>query len=401
MDVIGVAAFSAVIVAWWARRASVNSDEEKPVKRVLVIGAAGAIGKSLVAQFLRSGIDVVAALRKTPLPESLSQIGPGKLSMQFGVDVLDRESMASAFRGQPERSIDAVWCLAAPLSVESAKNPNHAHNVVVGGMERLLSVMAEFDVPIICFSDSIGSYGSAGPRDNATARWLTENPQQDPGSDYGKQKRECRELMKAWAAEEVDCYDDKDGKNGNNGKKEKNGTGRKRQARWAVIPGVLHTDDSWGDGTTEYALDALKLAGTGDEKEFVCPVPLDEPLPMIMRDDLIRGLFSLTMARAKDLHEPEGGYSMAGLSFTARELFSGIEKYQKQNQKQKQKSFAWQDKGHNAKGPAALFARLWPNSLSAVEAERDLRFKAEVDSLDEMIDTVMKGWEDRPKKSKM
>ena len=71
-------------------------------------------------------------------------------------------------------------------------------------MERLLSVMSEYNVPTICFSDSIGSYGAAGPRDNATARWLTENPSQDPGSDYGKQKRECRELMKAWAAEKCD-----------------------------------------------------------------------------------------------------------------------------------------------------------------------------------------------------
>ena len=81
----GVAAFSAVIVAWWARtRAGSNSGDAQAVKKVLVIGAAGAIGKSLTAAFLRSGIDVVAALRKTPLPDSMSQIGPGKLTMQFG-----------------------------------------------------------------------------------------------------------------------------------------------------------------------------------------------------------------------------------------------------------------------------------------------------------------------------
>ena len=78
----GVTAFSASIVAWWTTKRAGSSSGE--VKKVLIIGAAGAIGKSLVAKLLRSGIDVVAALRKTPLPDSYSQIGPGKLTMQFG-----------------------------------------------------------------------------------------------------------------------------------------------------------------------------------------------------------------------------------------------------------------------------------------------------------------------------
>ena len=59
-----------------------------------------------------------------------------------------------------------------------------------------------------------------------------------PGSDYGRQKRKCRDLLRAYTAEGGDT-------------------------RWAVIPGVLHADATWGAGTTEYALDLILCAVEG------------------------------------------------------------------------------------------------------------------------------------------
>ena len=64
--------------------------------------------------------------------------------------------------------------------------------------------------------------------------------------------------------------------------------------RFAVLPGVLHSEPIWGNGTTEYALDALLAASKG--VPFVCPVDPDVKLPMIFVDDLMRGL--CTRARA-------------------------------------------------------------------------------------------------------
>ena len=43
--------------------------------------------------------------------------------------------------------------------------------------------------------------------------------------------------------------------------------------RWAVVPGVLHSEPVWGNGTTEYALDAMMAAAMG--KDFVCPIDLN------------------------------------------------------------------------------------------------------------------------------
>ena len=92
-----------------------------------------------------------------------------------------------------------VWNMAAPLSVETAMDPAVAEAVTVGGMMNVLNAMRKVGARRICFTDSIGSFGMMAPRRGATARWLTENPHQDPGSDYGRQKRRCRNLMLRFA----------------------------------------------------------------------------------------------------------------------------------------------------------------------------------------------------------
>ncbi len=333
-------------------------------RTVLVIGATGAIGRSLVAQLCASGVTVVAAVRRTPLPESLvREYGGdgGRLKLQSGVDVRDADSIARAFA--PHARVDAVWMLAAPLSVESAKDPAAARDVVVGGLERLLRVMSARGVPRICFSDSIGSFGRDAPREGCSASWLTAHPEQDPGSAYGRQKRECREIMRAWVEEDE--------------------LGR-RSSRFAVIPGVLHTDESWGDGTTEYALEAIKYAASGEP--YVCPIDPDQKLPMIMRDDLARGLCALTFA--DDAREPQGGYAIAGLSFTPAELFAEIA--------ERVPAFTWSIASDSAEdSPAKLFAALWPDSLSGEEAARDLGFTAETTTLGACVGQILAGWRSR------
>ena len=334
-----------------------------PRRTVLVIGATGAIGRSLVAELCGSGVTVVAAVRRTPLPEGLvREYGGdrGRLIQQSGVDVRDAASLERAFA--PHDHVDAVWMLAAPLSVESARDPEAARDVVVGGLQRLLRVMSDRGVPRICFSDSIGSFGGSAPRENCSASWLCAHPEQDPGSAYGRQKRECREIMRKWVAED--------------------GSGR-RSSRFAVIPGVLHTDESWGDGTTEYALEALKSAFL--RRPYKCPIEPDQRLPMIMRDDLVRGLHALTFADDANVREPQGGYAIAGLSFTPAELFAEIAKLVP--------TFAWSTAAEDS--PAKLFAALWPDSLSAKEAARDLGFSAATTTLNDCVKTILAGWRER------
>lgn len=314
---------------------------------ILVIGAAGAIGRRLVAALAdyEPGC-VVCALRRTPLDEPLAS----KVTCEFGVDVRDEATIRAVVR-KYKATLTTVWNLAAPLSVDTARDPSVARDVTVGGMERLLRAMKEeSSATRMLFSDSIGSFGGAAPREDATARWLAEHPEQDPGSDYGRQKRGCRELMKEYAtAHGFDC-------------------------RWAVIPGVLHEDATWGGGTTEYALDAIRCAAEG--APFACPVPADARLPMIHADDLVAGLLALMDAPRERLTNPEAGYALAGFSFAASELFDHLA------------TLAPGFSHTVALDPAAAaFAALWPDRLGQAEAIADLGFVADI-AFEETVDRI-------------
>lgn len=213
--------------------------------KTIVIGAAGAVGKRLCQALRNAGTHVVASDRHTHMPSTVKAFAH---TLVGDIDVRNPESVDNLLKehGGPDT---AVWNLASPLSVETALSPAVAEAVTIGGMKNVLSAMKKVGCRRICFTDSIGSFGADSPREGTSAGWLTDNPTQDPGSDYGLQKRACRELMME--------FKDRDG----------------GDPRWAVVPGVLHSEPVWGNGTTEYALDAMMAAAMG--KDFVCPIDLN------------------------------------------------------------------------------------------------------------------------------
>lgn len=334
--------------------------------KTLIVGAAGAVGKRLCAALLAKGMPVIASDRMPQLPGSLTRSlldVPGSVAVG-GVDVCDREALKALFREHADENT-TVWNLAAPLSVETAMDPKVAEAVTVGGMGNVLDAMREVGARRICFTDSIGSFGMMAPRRGATARWLTENPHQDPGSDYGVQKKGCRDLMARFA-------------------KDHGG-----DPRFAVLPGVLHSEAVWGNGTTEYALDALLAAphqatrhGLPIGASYVCPVDPDVRLPMIFVDDLMRGLIALQTADESLLTEPQHGYCIPGLSFTANELFAEI--------RQHHPGFGYRVELNQNMNK---FANLWPDDLSTREPLRDLGYAPKV-GLPEMVEKVLRSHED-------
>ena len=333
----------------------------------LIIGASGAIGRELTLALARvnGGGSVVCAIHRTPLPPHLQRLGVRTAK----VDVLDATSLEAAIR---EHEPNVVWNLAAPLSVETDNDPALAREVTVGGMRRIIDAMAAGSprCRTLLFSDSIGSFGADAPREAASARWLVENPEQDPGSDYGRQKRACRELMAGHAFSlGID-------------------------ARWIVIPGVLHGNHAWGRGTTEYALDAIRWAveksaspppgarGLGaSPPAYICPIDLDTRLPMILVTDLIRAMLALQAAPRSVLREPTAGYAAAGFSFSPRELFARI------RARIPGFRFAAHSAAENGSA-AARFATLWPDTLSPAAAQRDLGFRATA-TLSAVVDEIV------------
>jgi len=304
----------------------------------LIIGAAGAVGKRLCAAMTRAGTRVIAADRMKYMPSTIQAVADTSIG---SVDVRDKEALKQLFRDYADETT-TVWNLASPLSVETAMSPELAEAVVIGGMRNVLDAMKEVGCRRICFTDSIGSFGSTSPREDVSGHWLVENPTQDPGSDYGKQKRATRELL--------DEFRQRDG----------------GDPRIAVLPGVLHSEPVWGNGTTEYALDAMLAAARGES--FACPIDPDVVLPMVFVDDLMRGLLALQYANEDELLEPQRIYNIPGLSFSARQLFEEIKVFKPDF-----------EVTHGPLDPNMdKFAKLWPDTLSAEETARDLEYEAGV-----------------------
>ena len=128
------AATLAVVVAMGRRSESSNimaaAGDAETKNKVLVIGCAGAVGTALAEQIIamRGAGSVVAALRRTPLPVGLAE----RCVCEFGVDVRDAASLERVL-AKHAASIECVWNLAAPLSVETATDPAVAEAVTVGG----------------------------------------------------------------------------------------------------------------------------------------------------------------------------------------------------------------------------------------------------------------------------
>ena len=333
---------------------------------VLIIGAAGAIGRRLCQALTARGTRVVASDRTERLPASLRRAMGARGTWVGGIDVRDAAALRALFRDHADEDT-LVWNLAAPLSIETAADPASAAAITVGGMENVLDAMRATGTRRICFTDSIASFGASAPRRGTTARWLRDNPAQDPGSDYGRQKAACRRALARFARDTAGG-----------------------DARFAVLPGVLHGAAAWGNGTTEYALDALRAAPHQAKKHglpaagaFRCPVDPDVRLPMIHVDDLLRGLIALQEADARALVEPERGYCLPGLSFSPRELFAEIRKHYP--------GFEFRvdlDANMNR------FAHLWPDELGTTETLRDLGYSPRL-GLSDIVSSVLAAHERR------
>ena len=108
----------------------------------LIIGAAGAIGKRLCSALSKQGTRVVASDRMEQIPGSLIRsLNPDSVAVG-NVDVRDNEALRNLFRDYADENT-TVWNLAAPLSVETAMDPEIAEAVTVGGMSNVLDAMKE------------------------------------------------------------------------------------------------------------------------------------------------------------------------------------------------------------------------------------------------------------------
>lgn len=259
------------------------------MKNILVIGSTGQIGSELTRELRkRYGNDhVVAGYIKGAEPTGeLLEAGPAEEA-----DVTKAEMIATVVK---KYHIDAIYNLAALLSVVAENKPNLAWKIGIDGLWNILEVAREHYCQVFTPS-SIGSFGESTPH------WMTpQDTIQRPKTIYGVSKV-TTELLSDWF-------------------NQKYGT----DTRSVRFPGLISYVALPGGGTTDYAVDIFYSAVRGEK--FVCPIPEGTLMDMMYMPDALHAAISLMEADpARLVHH--NGFNVTAMSFAPETIYAEIKKH--------------------------------------------------------------------------
>ena len=304
------------------------------MKNILVIGATGQIGSELTMK-LRSiyGNDHVVAgyiVGAEPKGE-LAESGPAEVC-----DVTDGEAIE---RIVTKYNIDAIYNLAALLSVVAEHKPLLAWHIGIDGLIKVLEVARQHNCFVFTPS-SIGSFGPETPADQTPQDTI-----QRPRTIYGVSKV-TTELLS-------DYYHRKYG----------------IETRSVRFPGLISNVTPPGGGTTDYAVDIYYSAVRGEK--FVCPIAQGTYMDMMYMPDALKACVQLMEADASRLVH-YNGFNIASMSFAPEEIFTAIKKYRP--------AFEME---YNVDPLKQSIANSWPNSLddSAARTEWDWKPSFDLDTM--------------------
>ncbi|WP_321331082.1 NAD-dependent epimerase/dehydratase family protein [uncultured Bacteroides sp.] len=256
------------------------------MKNILVIGATGQIGSELTMELRKhyGGAHVVAGYIPGAAPTGeLKESGPSVV-----VDVTDATTIESAVRNY---SIDAIYNMAALLSVVAESKPALAWKIGIDGLWNVLELARAYRCSVFTPS-SIGSFGPETPH------FMTpQDTTQRPRTMYGVTKVSTELLS--------DYYFHKYGVD----------------TRSVRFPGIISNVTPPGGGTTDYAVDIYYAAVRGDK--FVCPIKEGTLMDMMYMPDALHAAISLMEADSSRLIH-RNAFNIASMSFAPETIYASI-----------------------------------------------------------------------------
>ncbi len=297
------------------------------MKRILVIGATGQIGSELTMKLrgIYGNNNVVAGYIPGAEPKGeLAESGPSEVC-----DVTKAEVLASAVK---KHQIDAIFNLAALLSVVAESKPHLAWKIGIDGLWNVLEVSRENQCAVFTPS-SIGSFGHGTPPDKTPQDTI-----QRPRTMYGVTKV-TTELLS-------DYYYSKYGVD----------------TRSVRFPGLISYVTPPGGGTTDYAVDIYYSAAKGEK--FVCPIAQGTYMDMMYMPDALNACVQLMETNPTRLIH-RNGFNIASMSFEPSQIYEAIRKELPDFQMEYQVDALKQS-----------IAESWPNSLDDTCAREEWDWKS-------------------------
>lgn len=317
------------------------------MKKILVIGATGQIGSELTMK-LRSiygGANVVAGYIIGAEPKGeLAESGPSEIC-----DVTDAQAIANIVA---RYEIDAIYNLAALLSVVAESKPMLAWKIGIDGLMNVLEVAREKKCAVFTPS-SIACFGPETPRD-----YTPQDTVQRPRTIYGVTKV-TTELLS-------DYYYNKYGVD----------------TRSVRFPGLISYVTPPGGGTTDYAVDIYYAAVRGEA--FTCPIAKGTFMDMMYMPDALDACVQLMEADPTRLVH-RNSFNIAAMSFDPQGIYEAI--------KRQRPDFVM---NYQVDVLKQSIADSWPNSLDDMAARQEWDWKPAY-NLDSMTTDMLEKLEQKLK----
>ncbi len=263
--------------------------KNRNMKNILVIGSTGQIGSELTRELRKvyGNEHVVAGYILGAEPTGkLKEGGPSAIA-----DVTNQQMIADVVK---QYNIDAIYNLAALLSIVAESKPRLAWKIGIEGLWNILEVARENHCTVFTPS-SIGSFGPSTPHD-----MTPQDTIQRPQTIYGISKV-TTELLS-------DYYFRKYGVD----------------TRSVRFPGVISYVTPPGGGTTDYAVDIYYNAVRNEQ--FTCPIKAGTKMDMIYMPDALKAAIDLMEANPDKLVH-RNAFNIASMSFDPEEIYAAIKKY--------------------------------------------------------------------------
>lgn len=266
---------------------------------VLVTGANGEIGHSLLEAFASSGDRDVISVDLRPLGDAQK----GYVKWSFEGDISDPKLIEQL----ESFDIAEIYHLAALLSTSAEKNPELAHRVNVNGTMGLLSMARRIgqrtgSAVKFLFPSTIAVYGMPSLEVKTSAGAVAEDVYLDATTMYGINKLYCERLGVYMSERYGQLTDD---------------AGEKTvDFRALRFPGLISAFTVPSGGTSDYAPEMIHAAAQG--KPYACFVRPDARIPFMAMPDGVTALLNLAAAPRESLTRRV--YNIGAFAPTAEEI---------------------------------------------------------------------------------
>jgi threonine 3-dehydrogenase len=324
---------------------------------VLVTGANGEIGRSLLPALAAHGGYELVTLDLTPLPDSMRPL----VATVYTGNVTDAHLLGQL---AAHHDFDLVFHLAALLSTRGERDPYLSHHVNVEGTLNVLRIAHQQSSsrgrPVrFLFPSSIAVYGLPSPEEKKVAGRVREAEWNMPVTMYGCNKLYCEHLGRYFTSFV--------------GRLLASASAARVDFRALRFPGLMSAETRPAGGTSDYGPEMVHAAAQG--APYSCFVPEDATLPFMAMPDAVRALFEL--ARAVRSRLSSSVYNIGAFSVRAGDIADRV-----------RRAFPGARIDYQVDAARAGIVASWPEDVNDDRARADWGWRPELDA-DRAFDTYL------------